>query len=549
MGSDESEYAMTQFELKLNSRAPMPGTRPTAQTCTRPRSFFLGCRYMEELAKVATRVGGRVLEVGFGMGISARYLSEHGALQHIVAEPNRHVFNSSMAHGRKVADRTAFSPVFGFWQEVTPLLRSGTFDGALFDAFPDAADVPFFREARRLLRPGGILTFFHSVCDDLGHELTTSECASWEDVAANLREAGWSASEVPTVAPEPIVLRIDNTCRAHRPAGSCGSRLRTFITPAIFRADDGERVAATVEPVVDRAALAAVQLAKNGPDIPSRTEWQKLPITDARAAEAAEAGADAGARAAASLIIAGQMVMDTEETDNMIELAQIATSSHDAPDQRHGRLLEIGYGLGISARAIQQQGVREHVIVEANIDVMHTLLASKMITTPGVRPILGFWQEVLPVLADESFDSVFFDPFPNDDDLTSKRVIQQHGFMNHAYRVLAPGGVFVYMSGDTKPENIAADTAAALAAGFAPADVNISAKEYTMVDVCLEYPSCETRPIALLLTRLTKSRTAAVVAAEATQSDATTCNDVRADADARLQTDDNADHGPRDSQT
>ena len=55
---------------------------------------------MEELAKVAARGGGRILEVGFGMGISASFLSEHGALQHIVAEPNRQVFNTSMQHAR-----------------------------------------------------------------------------------------------------------------------------------------------------------------------------------------------------------------------------------------------------------------------------------------------------------------------------------------------------------------------------------------------------------------------------------------------------------------
>lgn len=60
--------------------------------------------------------------------------------------------------------------------------------------------------------------------------------------------------------------------------------------------------------------------------------------------------------------------MDTEETENMLDLTKIAVTSHDEPAQRHGRLLELGYGLGISARAIQRLGVKEHVILEANID-------------------------------------------------------------------------------------------------------------------------------------------------------------------------------------
>ena len=64
----------------------------------------------------------------------------------------------------------------------------------------------------------------------------------------------------------------------------------------------------------------------------------------------------------------------------MADLAQIVVTSHDAPSQRHGRLLEVGYGLGISARAIQKYGVREHVLLEANIDVR--LRAFK----PSARP-------------------------------------------------------------------------------------------------------------------------------------------------------------------
>lgn len=97
----------------------------------------------------------------------------------------------------------------------------------------------------------------------------------------------------------------------------------------------------------------------------------------------------------------------------MIDLVQIAITSHEDPEQRRGRVLEVGYGLGISSRAIQVEGVHEHVIVEMNIDVMSMLLASDLARAPGVRPLLGLWQDVVPMLADASFDSIFFDPFPN----------------------------------------------------------------------------------------------------------------------------------------
>ncbi len=80
---------------------------------------------MHSLSKVAAsaRVGGRVLEVGYGMGISARYLAQEGVATHVVAEPNRAVYDAALhTHARAFADQLAFCPVLGFWQEVTPLL-------------------------------------------------------------------------------------------------------------------------------------------------------------------------------------------------------------------------------------------------------------------------------------------------------------------------------------------------------------------------------------------------------------------------------------------
>lgn len=148
--------------------------------------------------------------------------------------------------------------------------------------------------------------------------------------------------------------------------------------------------------------------------------------------------------------------------------------------------------------------MQEHIILEANIQVLRTLLASQIGRAPGVRPILGFWQELLPILADASFDSIFFDPYPNDEAFYVDEVVHHHSVMQHAYRLLAPGGVLVYMSGGAEPHEIAADRNEALAAGFAAEDINITSKEYKMVDFCTAYPECPVRHVPLLLTRLVK---------------------------------------------
>lgn len=124
--------------------------------------------YMAALAGIATRNGGRVLEVGFGMGISASYIQRHeGVTSHVVIECHpdvvqhaaRTLFPEQLAAGRMVL-------INAFWQDAVPLLQEASFDGILFDSIELDREphlfnsFPFFRAAHRLLREGGIFTYF-----------------------------------------------------------------------------------------------------------------------------------------------------------------------------------------------------------------------------------------------------------------------------------------------------------------------------------------------------------------------------------------------------
>ena len=492
--------------------------------------------YMHALASALTEAGGtgRVLEIGFGLGLSARHLTALGVRQHVVIEPNHGVFNASLVHAFEVAPRTAFTPVLGFWQEVSPQLRTAAFDGILFDAFPDAADESFFREARRLLRPGGVLTFFHSVCDSLGGALAAAECGPWADRVEKLRAAGWTDAELPSEEPPTLVLDIENTCAATQGVASCGMRPRTFATPIVRRAlatdgADGDGTDAAhvpgpasllVDPPEDRQALEEAHHRTRLQRMewtPSRAEWQTAhpkqehaggaqpPLPPPLSHPLSDPFSSSPPQPSASLVIEGAMVMGVDEAAHMAKLASTVMTSHDNPKQRHGIVLEVGFGLGLSAAAIQEHGAREHHIIEANIDITRALLASNLAMKRGVRPLLGFWQEMVPCLADASYDSILFDPFPNDDEARTTAVVHQRKFMRHAHRLLRPGGVFVYMSGGADEVDIARDRAAALAAGFAPDDVHISKSTYTMTQACKSYPRCELVREELLLTRLVKA--------------------------------------------
>ena len=130
--------------------------------------------YMRDLASIATMRGGRVLEVGFGLGISAAFIQQHPIREHVIIEANREVFIAA-----EVFAKAAPSPahvLFGFWEEVVPDLPDGYFQGILFDTYPLTAEevhrnhFPFFKEAHRLLGPDGVLTYYSDEIEDFSPE-------------------------------------------------------------------------------------------------------------------------------------------------------------------------------------------------------------------------------------------------------------------------------------------------------------------------------------------------------------------------------------------
>lgn len=130
--------------------------------------------YMQALAAIACTDGGTILEVGFGMGISATYVQSHPINDHIIIEANRDVFHRLTSFARQAQHPT--TPLLGFWQDVTPALADQSIDGILFDTYPLSPEeihknhFSFFAEAFRLLRPGGILTYYSDEISDFSNE-------------------------------------------------------------------------------------------------------------------------------------------------------------------------------------------------------------------------------------------------------------------------------------------------------------------------------------------------------------------------------------------
>ena len=136
-----------------------------------------------------------------------------------------------------------------------------------------------------------------------------------------------------------------------------------------------------------------------------------------------------------SLYIGRRHIMDLWEDKYMKMLAAIVTKNG-------GNILEIGYGLGLSAGYIQnKRNVKKHVVVECHPEVIKKCRERHKyeIANGSMLVIKGFWQKKLKNMPDESFDGILFDPYPLKGDI-------RYNFPKEAYRLLKKGGILTYYS-------------------------------------------------------------------------------------------------------
>ena len=138
------------------------------------------------------------------------------------------------------------------------------------------------------------------------------------------------------------------------------------------------------------------------------------------------------------LKIFGYSVMEDWETPYMEALANIVTANG-------GTILELGYGMGISAGFIQKHDIKKHIIIEANKDVVKKAIEFKKRAKHKVEILEGFWEDVIGKVPDESVDGILFDTYP----LTEEEIYQtQFFFFDVAYRKLKKGGIFTYYASE-----------------------------------------------------------------------------------------------------
>lgn len=152
----------------------------------------------------------------------------------------------------------------------------------------------------------------------------------------------------------------------------------------------------------------------------------------------------AAAQNAAELVIQGQQVMQSWERSLMQSMATAVTRSK-------GDILEVGFGMGISATAILDAGVRSYTVIECNDGVIESFERwRKHYPGTDIRLVRGRWQDVTDQLGE--YDGILFDTYPLSQDEYIRNEVKgrpySHAgeFFPLAAAKLRRGGVFTYFT-------------------------------------------------------------------------------------------------------
>jgi hypothetical protein len=132
---------------------------------------------MYRLAEIVTKNGGDILEIGFGMHLSADGIqSNPNITSHTIIEIHPEMFKSALKWAQ---DKPKVKIILGDWIDVLPTLQS-KFDGILHDTHRDPNISKFLDYVKPNCKQGTIVGFFSTPVKDnvfnaVRHKLTDAE--------------------------------------------------------------------------------------------------------------------------------------------------------------------------------------------------------------------------------------------------------------------------------------------------------------------------------------------------------------------------------------
>ena len=101
--------------------------------------------------------GGDILEIGFGMGISATYIQSHTINSHTIIENHPQIITKAQAWA---ADKSNVTIIEGSWFDIKDSLS--TYDGLFYDTWGDLNNTDIWTLMPSFMKPGGRATWWGS---------------------------------------------------------------------------------------------------------------------------------------------------------------------------------------------------------------------------------------------------------------------------------------------------------------------------------------------------------------------------------------------------
>jgi hypothetical protein len=114
-------------------------------------------KLMQDYAALVTRNGGNILEVGFGMGISADAIVSQDIKSYTIIEKNIHHYNKALEWAEDKPNATVF---LGDWIDVIPTITK-KFDGIFHDTFEDDNYEKFLDVCKPIAKEKCLLSMFY----------------------------------------------------------------------------------------------------------------------------------------------------------------------------------------------------------------------------------------------------------------------------------------------------------------------------------------------------------------------------------------------------
>jgi len=113
---------------------------------------------MSSSAAYVTQNGGDILEIGFGMGISAGYIQSASITSHTIVENHPDIIPKALEWA---LDKPNVTIVTGSWYDNLDILS--TYDGVFYDTYGDEHNKHFSSSLTQLVKEGGVATWWNSL--------------------------------------------------------------------------------------------------------------------------------------------------------------------------------------------------------------------------------------------------------------------------------------------------------------------------------------------------------------------------------------------------